>query len=157
MPPPIRILQEAIGKQKFREDLFYRLSVFPIHIPPLRERRDDIVPLANYFVEKYSRRMKKGEKSLSREAIAILERYHWPGNVRELENTVERSIILAEGKKIKPEHLAIRLPSTEEIRLARGRRTARSGTICPGTGRTRHDPADTRADSRQQTQDGGNS
>lgn len=113
-------LQEAIGKQKFREDLFYRLSVFPIHIPPLRERQDDIVPLANYFVEKYSRRMKKGEKSLSREATAILERYHWPGNVRELENTIERSIILTEGKKIKPEHLAIRLPSTEDIRLREG-------------------------------------
>jgi DNA-binding NtrC family response regulator len=113
-------LQEAIGKQKFREDLFYRLSVFPIHIPPLRERQDDIVPLANHFVEKYSRRMKKGEKSLSREAIVILERYHWPGNVRELENTIERSIILAEGKKIKPEHLAIRLPSSEDIRLREG-------------------------------------
>ncbi len=113
-------LQEAIGKQKFREDLFYRLSVFPIHIPPLRERQDDVVPLANYFVEKYSRRMKKGEKSLSREAIAILERYHWPGNVRELENTIERSIILAEGKKIKPEHLAIRLQSSEDIRLREG-------------------------------------
>ena len=113
-------LQEAIGKQKFREDLFYRLSVFPIHIPPLRERHDDIVPLANYFVEKYSRRMKKGEKSLSREAIVILERYHWPGNVRELENTIERSIILTEGKKIKPEHLAIRLPSSEDIRLREG-------------------------------------
>ena len=113
-------LQEAIGKQKFREDLFYRLSVFPIHIPPLRERHDDIVPLANHFVEKYSRRMKKGEKSLSREAIVILERYHWPGNVRELENTIERSIILTEGKKIKPEHLAIRLPSTEDIRLREG-------------------------------------
>jgi DNA-binding NtrC family response regulator len=113
-------LQEAIGKQKFREDLFYRLSVFPIHIPPLRERQDDIVPLANHFVEKYSRRMKKGEKSLSREAIVILERYHWPGNVRELENTIERSIILTEGKKIKPEHLAIRLPSTEDIRLREG-------------------------------------
>jgi DNA-binding NtrC family response regulator len=113
-------LQEAIGKQKFREDLFYRLSVFPIHIPPLRERLDDIVPLANHFVEKYSRRMKKGEKSLSREAIVILERYHWPGNVRELENTIERSIILTEGKKIKPEHLAIRLPSTEDIRLREG-------------------------------------
>jgi DNA-binding NtrC family response regulator len=113
-------LQEAIGKQKFREDLFYRLSVFPIHIPPLRERHDDIVPLANHFVEKYSRRMKKGEKSLSREAIVILERYHWPGNVRELENTIERAIILTEGKKIKPEHLAIRLPSTEDIRLREG-------------------------------------
>lgn len=113
-------LQEAIAKKKFREDLFYRLSVFPIHIPPLRERRDDIAPLANYFVDKYWRQMKKGEKSLAREALAILERYHWPGNVRELENTVERAIILAEGKKIKPEHLAIRLATTDEVRLREG-------------------------------------
>ena len=113
-------LQEAIAKKKFREDLFYRLSVFPIHIPPLRERRDDIAPLANYFVDKYWRQMKKGEKSLAREAMAILERYHWPGNVRELENTVERAIILADGKKIKPEHLAIRLATTDEVRLREG-------------------------------------
>lgn len=113
-------LQEAIAKKRFREDLFYRLSVFPIHIPPLRERREDISPLGNYFVDKYWRQMKKGEKSLSREALAILERYHWPGNVRELENTIERAIILAEGKKIKPEHLAIRLATTDEVKLREG-------------------------------------
>ncbi len=64
--------------------------------------------------------MKKGEKSLAREALAILERYHWPGNVRELENTIERAIILTEGKKIKPEHLAIRLATTDEVRLREG-------------------------------------
>ncbi len=113
-------LQEAIAKKRFREDLFYRLSVFPIHIPPLRERREDIVPLASYFINKYWRQMKKGEKTLSREALQILERYHWPGNVRELENTVERAIILAEGKKIKPEHLAIRLSTSEDVRLREG-------------------------------------
>ena len=113
-------LQEAIAKKKFREDLFYRLSVFPIHIPPLRERPEDIAPLANYFVDKYWRQMKKGEKSLSREAMAILEKYHWPGNVRELENTIERAIILAEGKKIRPEQLAIRLATSDEIRLREG-------------------------------------
>lgn len=113
-------LQEAIAKKRFREDLFYRLSVFPIHIPPLRERREDIVPLATYFINKYWRQMKKGEKTLSREALQILERYHWPGNVRELENTVERAIILAEGKKIKPEHLAIRLSTSEDVRLREG-------------------------------------
>ena len=64
--------------------------------------------------------MKKGEKSLSREAMAILEKYHWPGNVRELENTIERAIILAEGKKIRPEQLAIRLATSDEIRLREG-------------------------------------
>ncbi len=79
-----------------------------------------MIPLANYFINKYWRQMKKGEKSLSREALQILERYHWPGNVRELENTMERAIILAEGKKIKPEHLAIRLSSSEDVRLREG-------------------------------------
>ncbi|PKK82097.1 MAG: hypothetical protein CVT49_15405 [candidate division Zixibacteria bacterium HGW-Zixibacteria-1] len=113
-------LNEMIKKKNFREDLYYRLSVFPITIPPLRERVDDIRPLSDYFINKYCMEMKKPAKSLSREALGLMEKYHWPGNVRELENTVERSIILAEGKKITPEHLAIRLPSTSEIRLREG-------------------------------------
>ena len=113
-------LAEMIKKKQFREDLYYRLSVFPVTIPPLRERYDDIKPLADYFINKYCLEMKKPVKSLSREALALMEKYHWPGNVRELENTIERSIILAEGKKITPEHLAIRLPSTSEIRLREG-------------------------------------
>jgi len=113
-------LNEMIKRKQFREDLYYRLSVFPITIPPLRERSDDIRPLAEYFVNKYCREMKKQLKSLSKEALALLERYNWPGNVRELENSTERAIILAEGKKITPDHLAIRLPSTGEIRLREG-------------------------------------
>ncbi|MEW5923979.1 MAG: sigma-54 dependent transcriptional regulator [Candidatus Zixiibacteriota bacterium] len=113
-------LTEMIKRKHFREDLYYRLSVFPITIPPLRERADDIKPLSDYFINKYCLEMKKPAKSLSREALALMEKYHWPGNVRELENTVERSIILAEGKKILPEHMAIRLPSTSEIRLREG-------------------------------------
>lgn len=113
-------LTDLIRKKHFREDLYYRLSVFPITIPPLRERVDDIKPLAEYFVDKYCKEMKKPLRSLSREAMNLMEKYHWPGNVRELENTVERSIILAEGKKITPEHLAIRLQTTNEIRLREG-------------------------------------
>jgi len=113
-------LNEMIKKKQFREDLYYRLSVFPIVIPPLRERPDDVRPLAEYFIDKYIKDMKKPMKTLSRDAINLLEKYHWPGNVRELENTIERSIILAEGKKITPDHLAIRLPSTSEIRLREG-------------------------------------
>lgn len=113
-------LNELIRKKAFREDLYYRLSVFPITIPPLRERADDIRPLAEFFINKYCKEMKKPSKSLSREALGLLEKYHWPGNVRELENTIERSIILAEGKKITPEYLAIRLPSAGEIRLREG-------------------------------------
>lgn len=113
-------LNELIKKKMFREDLYYRLSVFPITIPPLRERSDDIKPLAEYFVDKYCKDMKKSIKSLSRDALLLLEKYHWPGNVRELENSIERSIILSEGKKIGPEHMAIRLRTTNEIQLREG-------------------------------------
>jgi DNA-binding NtrC family response regulator len=113
-------LNEQIKAKRFREDLYYRLSVFPITIPPLRERRDDVRRLAEYFIEKYCREMKKVTKSLSKDGISLLEKYHWPGNVRELENTIERAVILAEGKKVTPDHLAIRLQRTDEIRLREG-------------------------------------
>ncbi len=113
-------LKKAIEKKQFREDLYYRLSVFPITIPPLRERREDIPNLAEYFVKKYCAEMKKSPKTISPEAQALLDKYHWPGNVRELENTIERAIILCEGKRILPEHLAIRIPTPNEIRLREG-------------------------------------
>jgi DNA-binding NtrC family response regulator len=113
-------LKKATEKKQFREDLFYRLSVFPITIPPLRERREDIPELADYFVKKYCTEMKKPKKRVSREALSLLDKYHWPGNVRELENTIERAIILCEGKKILPEHLAIRIASPHDIRLREG-------------------------------------
>ena len=113
-------LKKAIEKKDFREDLYYRLSVFPIPIPPLRERREDIPELADFFIRKYCLEMKKEKKALSKEALSLMDKYHWPGNVRELENTIERAIILCEGKKILPEHLAIRLPSNSEIRLREG-------------------------------------
>ena len=113
-------LNELIRKKLFREDLYYRLSVFPITIPPLKERVDDIRPLAEYFINKYCREMNKPTKTVTKEALGLLEKYHWPGNVRELENTIERSIILAETKKITPAHLAIRLPTVGEIKLREG-------------------------------------
>lgn len=113
-------LNEQIKAKRFREDLYYRLSVFPITIPPLRERRDDVRRLTEHFIEKYCREMKKVTKSLSKDGISLLEKYHWPGNVRELENTIERAVILAEGKKITPDHLAIRLQRTDEIQLREG-------------------------------------
>jgi DNA-binding NtrC family response regulator len=112
-------LKKATEKKTFREDLFYRLSVFPINIPPLRERHEDVLDLANHFIKKYCWEMKKPEKSLSKDAEKLLDKYHWPGNVRELENTIERAIILCEGKKIQPEHLAIRLQNNG-IKLREG-------------------------------------
>jgi DNA-binding NtrC family response regulator len=113
-------LPELIRQKKFREDLYYRLSVFPLNIPALKERPDDVPLLAEAFVAKYCREMGKPVKSLTRDALALLQKYHWPGNVRELENTIERAIILAEGKKISPEHLAVRLRRTSEIQLREG-------------------------------------
>ena len=113
-------LNQLIKEKRFREDLFYRLSVFPLVIPPLRERTDDIQAIGEYFIEKYCRELKKPVKQLSKEASDLLAKYHWPGNVRELENTIERAVILAEGKKIGPEHLAVRLQRTEDIQLRDG-------------------------------------
>ncbi len=113
-------LTELIRTKRFREDLYYRLSVFPLSIPPLRERQSDINLLTEHFVQKYCVEMNKPVKSLTREGLSLLEKYHWPGNVRELENTIERAVILAEGKKIAPDHLAIRLRRTDEIQLRDG-------------------------------------
>jgi len=113
-------LNQLIKQKKFREDLYYRLSVFPIPIPALRERVDDISELANHFLEKYCLEMKKPIKSFTNRSVELLEKYHWPGNVRELQNTIERAVILAEGKKITPDHLAIRLQRTDEIQLREG-------------------------------------
>ncbi len=113
-------LKEAISRRAFREDLFYRLSVFPITIPPLRDRREDIPALAEYFVQRFSVEMKKKPVKLAKETLSLLDKYHWPGNVRELENTIERAIILCEGRTITPDHLAIRLATTSEIRLREG-------------------------------------
>ncbi|MCD6249412.1 MAG: sigma-54-dependent Fis family transcriptional regulator [candidate division Zixibacteria bacterium] len=113
-------LTELIRQKKFREDLYYRLSVFPLNIPALKERPDDVPLLADCFIDKYCREMGKSVKNLTKDALSLLQKYHWPGNVRELENTIERAVILAETRKITPEHLAIRLRRTDEIQLREG-------------------------------------
>ena len=100
-----RNLKEAIAEKAFREDLFYRLNVFPVHVPPLRERREDIAPLLDYFLKRFSREFHKSLREVSREALDLLMRYHWPGNVRELRNVVERICIMHNAEVIKPEFL----------------------------------------------------
>jgi formate hydrogenlyase transcriptional activator len=86
-----------VEEQKFRSDLYYRLKVFPITVPPLRERPEDIPLLVRHFAQKFSQRMKKRIETIPSEAMKALQAYHWPGNVRELENFVERAVILTQG------------------------------------------------------------
>ncbi|MFP3984090.1 MAG: sigma-54-dependent transcriptional regulator [Desulfurivibrionaceae bacterium] len=97
-----RNLEAAIRDGSFREDLYYRLNVIPITIPPLRERQDDIFFLADYFIKKFSVRYNKRVKKLSRGARECFRKYHWPGNVREMENLIERAVLLSEGDYLEP-------------------------------------------------------
>ncbi|MFL5477009.1 MAG: sigma 54-interacting transcriptional regulator [Gemmatimonadales bacterium] len=100
-----RDLEKALADSSFREDLYYRLNVFPIFIPPLRARKPDVLPLADHFIEKYAREHGKSIRRISTPAIDLLSSYHWPGNVRELENTIERAVLLADGEVIHGYHL----------------------------------------------------
>lgn len=100
-------LERAVADGSFREDLFYRLNVFPISIPPLRERRADILPLARFFLEGFCRDMNRQRLSISEDAVRTLERYVWKGNVRELRNVIERAVIMADGTVVETGHLAL--------------------------------------------------
>jgi Nif-specific regulatory protein len=100
-----RNLEEMIEKEKFRSDLYYRLNVFPIYVPPLRDRKSDILLLADCFVEKFSKSSGKKVRRISTAAIDLLVSYHWPGNVRELENCIERAVLLSPGASIEAHHL----------------------------------------------------
>lgn len=112
-----RNLGEAIREGRFREDLFYRLRVIEIDIPPLRERRDDILPLARHFVKQLGARLKLAHLRLDATCVDYLQRYSWPGNVRELENTIERAAVLSPNGLILPEHLPAHVVNLELGRL----------------------------------------
>jgi formate hydrogenlyase transcriptional activator len=103
-----RDLSAMIREQEFREDLFYRFNVFPIEIPPLRERREDIPLLVHFFVSRLSRRMKKCIRSIQKIAMEALVNADWPGNIRELENFIERCVILTQGDELNVPHTALK-------------------------------------------------
>jgi two-component system response regulator PilR (NtrC family) len=109
-------LAKLIPEGKFREDLFYRLSVIPIHLPPLRERQDDIPLIAEHFLGKFTREMGKPIPAIAPEALTALQAYPWPGNVRELENVIERAVALEASERVQlqalPEHLRAGRPAT---------------------------------------------
>src|SRR4029077_11066520 len=97
-----RNLEEMVANKEFRNDLYYRLNVFPIRIPPLRDRREDIPPLVSYFVQKFAKQMQKRIEAISPAVMRGLTAWDWPGNIRELENFMERSVILTRGKSLEP-------------------------------------------------------
>ena len=130
-------LRAAVAARRFREDLYFRLSVFPITIPPLRDRPGDIAVLARFFVERFCRDLKKKPFALSPEAVEQLQVYRWPGNVRELQNCIERAVILADGDTILPRHLNLSFaaPLTDENPESPWAHVDMSGTLSEVTRR----------------------
>jgi Nif-specific regulatory protein len=108
-----RDLEKAVQAETFRQDLYYRINVFPIFLPPLRDRKDDILLLADFFVEQYSKKMKKDVRRISTPAINMMVAYHWPGNVRELENCIERAVLLSTDSVIHGHHLPPTLQTSD--------------------------------------------
>ncbi|MDH7500157.1 MAG: sigma-54 dependent transcriptional regulator [candidate division NC10 bacterium] len=108
-------LVKASAERKFRDDLLYRLHVFPIRLPPLRERPEDIPLLAERFVSRYALEMKKPVKGISKEALSLLQRYSWPGNVRELQNCLERAVILCSREEIQPKQIQVGPEKEEDL------------------------------------------
>ena len=108
-------LEKAVAEGTFREDLYYRLNVFPIYLPPLRERRTDILLLAEFFLEKFAAENDKNIRRISTPAIDLLTQYHWPGNVRELQNCLERAVLICDEDTIKSYHLPPSLQSSESL------------------------------------------
>jgi formate hydrogenlyase transcriptional activator len=106
-----RDLSEMVAARTFRSDLYYRLRVFPLHMPPLRERQEDIPALVRYFVEKHARRMNRAVETIPAETLDLLVRYPWPGNIRELENLIERAVIVSPGPVLRVPHSELKPPS----------------------------------------------
>src|SRR4030088_2647052 len=102
-----------VGEQKFRSDLFFRLDVFPVHVPPLRERDGDIPLLVRHFTQQFSRRMKKVIETIPSTAMDALCRYHWPGNIRELQNVIERAVIISTGPVLSIDVSDLKFPKAD--------------------------------------------
>jgi Nif-specific regulatory protein len=115
-----RDLEKAVEEKHFREDLYYRLNVFPIYLPPLRERRTDILLLTEYFLKKYNEENGKEIRRISTPAIDLLLQYHWPGNVRELQNCIERAVLICDEESIKSFHLPPSLQTPESVNSKQG-------------------------------------
>ncbi|MFW6368154.1 MAG: sigma 54-interacting transcriptional regulator [Spirochaetota bacterium] len=124
-----RDIEEAVDNGSFRRDLYYRLNVLPLYIPPLRERPEDITELATFFLKKFNHETKKQIRGFSGEAIETLLSYSWPGNVRELENAIERAVVIAQGEHISPSDLVLPTGERANEERYRGRTLKESVTL----------------------------
>ena len=106
-----RDLEREVRESRFRQDLYYRLAIIAIYLPALRERKEDITPLVEFFLAHYNRKFRKSVQGLSEETIRLVQNYDWPGNVRELKNALERAMILEDGKLLKPDDLPFTVAS----------------------------------------------
>ncbi|MSO36238.1 MAG: sigma-54-dependent Fis family transcriptional regulator, partial [Acidobacteria bacterium] len=130
-----RGLRQAVAARQFREDLYFRLSVFPVEVPALRDRREDIPKLAHHFVERVCRDVGK-KMTLSPEAVAELMAHSWPGNIRELQNAIERAVILADGDTLLPRHLSLSPVPKSGSSIDPWERIDLSGSLAEATART---------------------
>jgi DNA-binding NtrC family response regulator len=124
-----RDLEKAIEEKTFRKDLYYRIKVIPIHIPPLRERKEDIPVLVNHFIERFNRELGKQVAPASPELLEVLMEYDWPGNVRELKNVIERVMLLEADREIRVEHLPPEIRGDRKVHPVSGEKSAR---VLPG-------------------------
>src|SRR5208283_1910509 len=100
-----RDLEKAVRESTFRQDLYYRLAIISIFLPPLRERKEDILPLVEYFIDRYNRKFRKSVQGITDETRKLMLKYDWPGNVRELKNAIERAMILEDGDVLRPAYM----------------------------------------------------
>jgi formate hydrogenlyase transcriptional activator len=125
-----RDLEALVSEQKFRSDLFFRLDVFPVHVPALRERDGDIPPLVRHFTQQFSTRMKKVIETIPSAAMDALCRYHWPGNIRELQNVIERAVIISTGSALSVDVADLKFPKVSHSEeKAAAPNSATNGTL----------------------------
>ena len=151
-----RDLRQMVAEGRFQEDLFYRLNVIPIELPPLRERREDIPPLVDHFVKKHAQRTGRRIERVDESVLAALQQYEWPGNVRELENTIERAVVLSTGPVITTRTISVlgaAAPQTTRAAVAQAaaeHRVGREGDDSPGARkRARREEGRRRTDGHQ--------
>ena len=128
-------LRKLVEQGRFRADLMFRLNVFELHLPPLRERREDIPPLTDHFLKQFSHEMKKPVEGISKEALSLLVRYDWPGNIRELANCLERAILLSSKPTLEVADFAVALQAGAALRKADAGSTEKNGPLDPSGGR----------------------